>query len=294
MAAAEKLLGCEKGSTVLILTGVLHPVFFPKGETDGPAGAAALAYALSAGLGLRPVVISENETKDVMAQACLALGLVPRWDVMLGFRPRSVLVRGFPVADVEETRREADLLLDELKPSAVIAVERKGRNVKGEYHSVLGTPRSAYEAKLDYVVDSARRRGILTVGIGDNGNEIGFGNILDDVKKIQMFGEKCQCPCGSGIASTVQTDLLVAASSSNWGAYGVEACISLLLDDSSLMHDGEAEERVLTAISSLGCADGLTILSTPTCDGTEKASVYLVDYLKTLVQLSSTVRKREF
>ena len=137
-------------------------------------------------------------------------------------------------------------------------------------------------------------RKILTIGIGDNGNEIGYGNILDDVKKIQMFGEKCQCKCNSGIASIVKTDLLVPCSTSNWGAYGIEACIALLLKNPKIMHDSETEDRMLNAINNLGCADGSTILSTPTCDGTEKASLHIVDLLKCMVELSTVTKKREF
>ena len=294
MNAAKKLIQCERGSNIVILTGVLHPIYFPKGETDGPTGAAALARALSFGLGIHPIIVSENATTEVMSQACLSAGLVSEWDSKKEVRPRSVTVKGFPVTDIEKTKKEAKNLLDKFNPSAVISVERKGRNVKGEYHSVRGTPRSKYEAKLDYIIDEARNRKILTIGIGDNGNEIGYGNILEDVKKIQMFGEKCQCECNSGIASIVKTDLLVPCSTSNWGAYGIEACIALLLKNPKIMHDSETEDRMLNAINNLGCADGSTILSTPTCDGTEKASLYIVDLLKCMVELSTVTKKREF
>ncbi|MDA4128873.1 MAG: DUF4392 domain-containing protein [Thaumarchaeota archaeon] len=294
LAAAERLLKLEKDSTVLFLTGVLHPVFFPKGETDGPPGVVGLARALNLGLGLRPVILSEAATSDIMRQASASMGLSGRWDRKMGPRPRSADVMSFPVTDVATTQKEVKKLLDKLNPSAVVAIERKGRNTKGEYHSVLGTPRGAFEAKLDYVTEEANNRGILTIGIGDNGNEIGFGNIIDDVKKIQMFGELCQCPCKGGIATVVKTDLLIPASTSNWGAYGIEACVAFLLGRGSLMHDSEVEKRVLEGIANLGCGDGATIETTPTCDGTGKASLYLVDFLKSLVDQNLETKTREF
>ena len=294
MLAAEKMLRLKRDSVVLFLTGVHHPIFFPRGETDGPPGAVALARALSVGLGLKPVIVSDKEVEGVVTQTALSIGLVSDWDTKAGIRPRSVSVRGFPLLDVAESKREAKVLVDQLQPAAVIAIERKGRNAKGEYHSLLGTSRSKHEAKLDYVVDAASEKGAITIGIGDNGNEIGFGNIHDDVMKIQMFGEMCQCPCGNGIASTVKTDVLIPASTSNWGAYGVEACIAILSGEYELMHDGKTEERVLTACAAMGCADGETIESTPTCDGTGMASVYVVNLLKSLVDQSRTTKKREF
>ena len=92
----------------------------------------------------------------------------------------------------------------------------------------------------------------------------------------------------------VKTDVLIPASTSNWGAYGMEACIAILTGNHDLMHDGKTEERVLTACAATGCADGGTIESTPTCDGTGMASVYVVDLLKTLVDHCETPKKREF
>jgi len=40
-------------------------------------------------------------------------------------------------------------------------------------------------AFLDSLVELAREKHIFTVGIGDNGNELGCGIILDEVQKIQ-------------------------------------------------------------------------------------------------------------
>jgi hypothetical protein len=295
LLAAEKLL--EKvaaRSNVLILTGVLHPVHLPRGETDGPPGAAGLARALDVALEARSVLVSEPEITDVMSQTCIGAGLNPLALDVARQRPHSVVIRGFPRASVEQSQREAKKLIDEIDPSAVIAIERKGRNSKGQYHSILGTSRTETEAKLDYVADEARARGILTIGIGDNGNEIGFGNILDVVRDVQPFGAKCQCPCGAGVASTVETDVLLPASTSNWGAYGVEACMAILLEQPSIMHGYEIERRMLTNCANTGCADGATAETTPTVDGTGSATFALVELLHEIVELSVASKLRHF
>lgn len=294
MTAAQQLLKCEPESNVLILTGFLHPVYYPKGETDGPPGAVGLARALSMGLNLKPIIFSEEIIHDVISDACIAGGLSTIWDKSYGYRSQSCSLQGFELMDIDDTKSAINEVLDELNPSAIISVERTGRNNKNEYHSVLGTSVTPYAAKLDYFMDEAKRRNILTIGIGDNGNEIGFGNIFSDVQKIQMFGETCQCPCKSGIATVVESDILVPGATSNWGAYGIESCISLLLGDPKIMHDGGMEHRVLLACSSLGCADGSTTHTTPTCDGTGNLSVYLCDILKNLVEQSVYKVKRGF
>ena len=67
-----------------------------------------------------------------------------------------------------------------------------------------------------------------------------------------------------------------------------------LLGDPKIMHDGGMEHRVLLACSSLGCADGSTTHTTPTCDGTGNLSVYLCDILKNLVEQSVYKVKRGF
>ena len=147
---------------------------------------------------------------------------------------------------------------------------------------------------MDYVIDEAKSRGILTIGIGDNGNEIGFGNIFDTVREIQPFGAKCQCPCQAGVASIVETDVLVPASTSNWGAYGVEACMAILLGKPEIMHTAEMDRRILTNCANTGCADGATIECTPTVDGTGSSSFPLVELLRNLVELSTISRERGF
>ena len=61
-----------------------------------------------------------------------------------------------------------------------VTIEKLGRNKEGIRHSVMGTP---LPKTGDYYIDdfivAMTEKGKLTVGIGDGGNEIGFGKIHD-------------------------------------------------------------------------------------------------------------------
>lgn len=62
-------------------------------------------------------------------------------------------------------------------------------------------------------MDEARQRGILTIGFGDGGNEMGMGSILSAIEKYS--------PNGNIHGSHTKADIVVVASSATWGTYGV-------------------------------------------------------------------------
>jgi hypothetical protein len=177
-------------------------------------------------------------------------------------------------------RARSEQICDAYRPTIVISVERKGRNVQGRYHNAAGMSR-ATEACLDFVIDAARDRGITTVGIGDGGNEIGMGNIFEDVQRILPYGRRCQCDCGAGIAPVVRTDVLVVANTSNLGAYGVAACLAMLADAPHLAPDRAMEERLLGAVADAKCMDSGFVA--PSVDGIGQASVPIVELLRHVV-----------
>ncbi len=123
---------------------------------------------------------------------------------------------------------------------------------------------SATTAKVDLLVEEAGRRGILTIGIGDLGNEIGFGNIRETVEAVQPHATDCGCPCGGGMASAVETEFLIVTAASNRGGYGLEACLAALLDRPELMHDGDMEQAMIQAAAGAGAMDSFTVGPTST------------------------------
>ena len=219
---------------------------------------------------------------NLMEEACKAVGLLPMPYDQAVERDATSVVLSFPITDHEESKRAATKLLDTYDFSCVVATERLGRNRQGRYHSAGGTEREPQDrCKVDHIVDLARERGIPTISIGDGGNEIGFGTIFEEARKVVFWGEECRCPCGDGIVSMVETDALVIGANSNWGVSGVEAALALLSGNHDMMHDWETEYRVLHRLADMGCADGGTMKATPTCDGTpESASLNIVDLLK--------------
>jgi hypothetical protein len=241
--AATRLVDSIKpGDTVLVATGAGHPVHLPAGETDGPLGAAALARVLAIGLGALPVFVACQEHAAPISAAAEAVGL-----------PNVPLVS---VRSDADGTREATRQFRDLAPRAVIAIEALAPNVNGVAHSATGLPTEGVRSGVEHLVDVARREGVLTIGIGDNGNEIGFGLIEREVRRVKPYGDVCRCPCGGGIASSVATDVLVVANVSNWGAYAVEAMVGALLGDETMIHDATAENAMLSRAVAAGARDG--------------------------------------
>ncbi|MCS4542106.1 MAG: DUF4392 domain-containing protein [Euryarchaeota archaeon] len=238
--AASRLAELPKNSTVLVATGF---TILPNqtGETDGPSGCAVFANALSEGLGINTVFLSDPHLVKIVQAPLKVFGLESP-------------VIAFPFENPKEFAEE---IITQYKPSALVAVERPGWNIKGIYHNMRGIDISNFTAKIDFLFEMAQENKILTIGIGDGGNEIGMGNVEETVREAIQFGEKCICPCQSGIASSVKTDELVVAGVSNWGAYGVVTMLSALLKQ-NLIHSDVVEENMTRAMVDAGAVDGIT------------------------------------
>lgn len=256
LAMAEALVERVKpGDAVFILTGAGGPPVLPVGEVDGLLGAAALARTLTLSIGAQVVLLTEERTALPLGAVCRAAGLNFRRaedDVTANsavFIPMSL--------DAHECEAQAGRLLDDHAPAAVIAIEKLSPNRKGIIHGSTGISYDDNHAKPQFLFDAARERGILTAGIGDGGNEVGFGKIAEAVADIIPAGRRCSCPCGAGNIAAVATDHLVVAAISNWGGYGVSAMIAYLKGDpaGTLITEDELE-RMLRACVDAGAYDG--------------------------------------
>lgn len=266
--AAQQLADqIHSGDFVILATGAGHPRFLPEGETDGPLGTVALARMLAEGIGALPVIVTEQaHLRNVQATA-VAGGLGVRTLDEVATVSATVAVLPFPEdeMDADHVSRE---LLDQLRPAAVIAIEKLGPNSAGVAHTATGMPAGDERARVERLIIQARERRILTVGVGDNGNEIGFGAIYDAVREHKPFGSVCQCPCGRGLATVVETDALVVAGTSNWGAYGIEACLAAIIGRADLIHSDETDRFMLYENVRAGGVDGSTARQVPQVDGT--------------------------
>lgn len=286
----------KPGDRVLIITGSGTPPYMPAGETDGPPGAAGLARALVLGLGAKVVFTSDPRLLPPIVAAVQAAGLNARdYETMVQMSYGATFVE-FPNDDPAAQERRAVELLETYRPSAVVVIERGSPNRAGIRHSATGMSKGEpHLARLHLIADAARERGIFTLGIGDNGNEIGYGNIAAAVREHSPWGERCQCPCGQGLAAVAETDVLVVAATSNWGGYAVEAALALLLGNPELMHDVELERRMIEHCSLAGAADGATGMLTHSVDGVAgPIQAHITDLLGFTIRQAMRVRKRDF
>lgn len=295
MLAAERLTGAlGPGKVFIMTTGAGIADYLPVGETDGPPGAAALAAVLTAGMSATPVFVTEAEYVENVAATALAAGLGIRDFEVARRVPGTCAVAPFPAN--ETAAQVAEEYLKRYQPQAIIAVEKLGPNTAGVAHTATGLPAGSSRARVETLFDLAAPRGILTVGVGDNGNEIGCGAILEAVKQHKEYGAVCRCPCGQGIATRVGTDALVVAGTSNWGAYGIAAPIAASLGNPSLLHSAEVERRMLEECVRTGGADGSLGRHTVSVDGTPgSVQIALLELMRSVVTIGlMPPRKRPF
>lgn len=224
---AKKILSWPKGK-VLIATG-----FYVAGyaETDGPLGAFALAKALTK-LGYEPIIITDKYCQGFFELAELAVEYVT----------------------LNASQADLEKILEKYRPVGLIAIERCGTNIAGDYANMSGKSVAAETAPIDLLFDMAYGK-IPTVGIGDGGNEIGMGNVQDAIVK-----ELALVPCRTKV------DNLVLATVSNWGGYGLVAALSVEVGQKLLPTYAEIEEY-LTKIVALGSIDGVLKQHVLSADG---------------------------
>ena len=223
-AAAVSLL---EGDRIVIVSGFYIPEA-QAGETDGPPGAKALGEALKT-LGKEVSYVTDRFNEAYFE----ALGMVP----VIRYR-KGILKR--------------------LNPSHLVSIERVGRASNGKYYNMRGVDISATTAPIDEMFIEAGKKDITTIGIGDGGNEIGMGKVLEDVNHA--------IPNGKQIACKVKTDFLIVSGVSNWGAYGLVAALSLLTEQ-NLLPDPDVVEDEIRILVSLGAVDGVTLKCAETVDG---------------------------
>lgn len=263
------------GIHVGLLSGAVVPKFLPKGENDGPLGAMVLAHVLH-GLGYRVSLLAEPELADMFRALFDLYG------------------ETFPVVDLDKddpvghAGTASDL-------DALISIEKLGSNRQGVMHGATGTSRDGMRAHVDGLVDRMNKNGQLTIGIGDGGNEIGFGRIFDETRNLVDHGKKCLCPCGDGIVTVTATTHLFPVGVSNWGAYAVAGALCGLAGRLDLLHTADRERELLSLATSVDCRDGYSGSARDWLDGVPAStSAAIVDIIATLAQTSARVVDRPF
>ncbi len=216
-------------STVFILTGFYIPET-ACAETDGPLGAAALGSAL-ARLGKKVFYISDDHGTRLL-DALHCPNIIP-----------------FPITDPDSSRRYADELLIACQPDVVISVERPGPNRTGRFLTMRDIDITEQTAHLEPFMT-----GCCSIGIGDGGNELGLGALLEFLPEKRSI-------------TTVKSDHMLLGTTSNWAAYGLVVALEILNIRTDLLPDPAYESKQLQRLVDGGAVDGVTRERTCTVDG---------------------------
>jgi len=277
LAAKALMKSVKPRDAVILSSGFFDPPSMIA-EADGPVGAALLARALCAMLDATPVFLTEVANLGHMRALAHAAGMEVLTDLELArSTPFKAVMIPLPI-DPARAQREATAQLDRIKPAAFIAIEKPSPCPKGRYHTGVGLDVTDVVGKIDHVVNEARRRGIPTIGLGDGGNEVGMGSILETIQDV--------LPTGKIIGTPLQTDILVVAAIANWGAYGIEACLAAALHMPEAIHSLADERRVIDAAARSGLIDPATGVANGWVDGTPPiCSESILELLRQMVAL---------
>jgi len=196
-------------------------------ETDGPAGAIAIGRALQA-LGRGVTYITDSYTVPVLE----------------GLLEDGTEVVDFPIADIETSRKASSEILERLDLSLIISIERCSRTNDDAYLNMRYVDITPHTARLDYLFEA----GIPSVGIGDGGNEIGMGNLVEFIPQVETLPND---------PAVTKVDRLIISSVSNWGGYGLVAALSGLAGR-NLLPTIEGETKVIQKSVDMGAVDGTT------------------------------------
>lgn len=266
---------------VYIFTGFVLPTH-QKPETDGIVSSVLLCRALCKGFEAVPVLICPDECVNAARNMASVAGLHV-YDTMEEARmyPAAMTVIPF-TKDLQKAQAQAEEILKQGRPAAGISIEHPGANSLGEYHNAIGKNVTALEDKSDILFEMLQKEKILTVAIGDLGNEMGLGSLGEHLEKYIPYAApgSCACGCGGGIAVRTKADCVITATVSDWGCYALMASLAFLLKDLSVMHDGNLEREMLLCATRNGMVDmnGWLI---PAIDGFDlKMNVLLVELMR--------------
>ena len=268
---------------VLICTGFFDPPSMID-EADGPLGAALLARSLCVALDATPVLVTEVANMGRMADLVRAAGLEVTDVATARTTPFKAAVLPLPISP-ERAMAEAVRALDITDAAALIAIEKPSPCPRGRYHTGVGLDVTDTVGKVNFLFEEAERRGVLTIGLGDGGNEVGMGRILDAVIDV--------VPTGKVIGAAVPAQVLVVGGTANWAAYAIEACLAAALHMPEAIHSLAEERRVTEAAARLGFIDPVTGLANGWVDGTPPVcSESMLELLRNMVELR-LARKRK-
>lgn len=191
-------------------------------ETDGPPGALVLARAFFS-LGRDVEIWTDSLCLDCLKRGAQVLKI-----------PEDIVI---DVSGAKYGDFNADLL---------IYLERLGRAGDGAYYNMRGEDISQWTPALDSFALSGA---IPVIAIGDGGNEVGMGSLLEPLSELMPAYSPCLC--------VVPSDVCIPVDVSNWGGYALVALLSRSAGR-WLGQTDEEERAVLEALCACGVVDGVS------------------------------------
>lgn len=212
LAATQAL---EKADHVAILTGFFIPAA-QRPETDGPLGSLFLAQSLIAH-GKKVIIVTDRDCLPAI-QAC--------FDVIKDqINPEVFAISLFP-ENKEDHMEYVSHLCSSV--NCLVSIERVGRSADGTYRTMRAIDITEKTAPLDDLFIYAQTHpemNIVTIAVGDGGNEIGMGEMQEEVKEFILNGEKIAC--------IVPADHLIVTGVSNWGGYALAGSLWCIMDENA-------------------------------------------------------------
>lgn len=205
-------------------------------ETDGPPGAIAIGNALKH-LGFSVTYVSDLHLSPVLSD----------------FAGKDSRIIDFPITNHANSKTFAENLISQERPDLLISVERCGPTADNAYLNMRGLDISNHTARVDCLFQSS----VPSIGIGDGGNEIGMGSLAEVIPLIKTLPPE---PC------ITNTDELILASVSNWGAYGLVAALSNETGE-NLLPSVIIDRKLIESLVHNGLVDGTTGQGTYKVDG---------------------------
>ena len=235
LSAANLIL--NNSGKVFITTG-FYILSAQSPETDGPPGAIALGNTLEK-LGYEIVYITDKY--------CVS--------ILNGLKSKKSRIIEFPILNQKKSKVYSEQLISKEEPNLLISIERCGASFDHKYRNMNNQDISDFTAKIDYLFNLHSK----TIGIGDGGNEIGMGNIKNEISKSQTLVD---------YPTLSKVNNLIIASVSNWGAYGLLAALSIK-SNSNLLPDKKDQENIIIKMIQMGAVDGFSGDSICKVDGKE-------------------------
>ncbi len=181
-------------------------------ETDGPPGAAHLAAGLHrAGISCR--ILTDRPNIGAISAAVRATELLGEIPLDVASVIGNGGDGGTPLNEIENHWKSLEPPI-----THVVAIERVGPSKDGIARNAHGVEMTCYNAPLERLFQGNSWE---TIGIGDGGNELGMGNLSQDIIAKNVRN-------GDQIACVVECDYLLICGVSNWGAQALLAAMSLL------------------------------------------------------------------